>query len=130
MTLVLKADHLWGAEVRIGQHLSTEGGPGFQSTPGHRAGRSAGLRLQHSTLPWLEIPSVMRIWSILNGLMIRISQQLCHRERSLIPNGPPIVNVVKPDDRVWRYWVYLKYWTLNLKPLMVFYPKLYYSLQN
>ena len=26
------------------------------------------------------------------------------------------------DDRVWRYLVYLKYWTLHLKPLIV-YPK-------
>ena len=25
-----------------------------------------------------------------------------------------------PDDKVWRYLVYLKYWTLNLRPLMVY----------
>ena len=25
-----------------------------------------------------------------------------------------------PDDEVWRYLVCLKYWTLNLRPLMVY----------
>ena len=27
---------------------------------------------------------------------------------------------IGPDDKVWRYLVYLKYWTLNFRPLMVY----------
>ena len=56
----------------------------------------------------------------------------CKKEQDRTPNMPSVLAVsnlrrwqgsyLAPDDKPWRYLVYPKYWTLNLRPLMV-YPK-------
>ena len=52
----------------------------------------------------------------------RVNVSLCTEDPNLLGLAEQAGQVSSPDAEVWMYLVYLKNWTLNLMPLIV-YPK-------